>query len=241
MIFSLEVCSKYPDNFKVITLLQPHYYAIVLYVTIAFAPGRKILYKAFRVFLKTGRMYVGSHMSQKLTLVLMAGLPGAGKSTLARALSNDLQWYVVDKDRYRKEFLQQGFDEDKASYNAYEVAFAIVRYRLAEQRESVILDCVGIHAFILKNVMNIARSVENVQLKVILCVVDRELRKERLSKRPPQRVVINDDLEPNADYVKIYKLPEDARVLPTDKPLEECLADAKGYLGEVQYALSQTC
>lgn len=170
--------------------------------------------------------------SAKLTLVLMAGLPSAGKSTLSRALSNDLQWDVVDKDRYRKEFLQQGFDEEKASYNAYEVAFAIVRYVLANKRKSVILDCVGLHDFILEKVIGIVRSVENVRLKVILCVVDRGLRKERLSKRPPQRVVINDDLETDDDYFTTYKLPkEDTIVLHTDnRTVEECVAEAKKYL-----------
>lgn len=188
-------------------------------------------------------------MSQKLTLVLMAGLPGAGKSTLAYKLSNDLQWYLVDKNEYRKKFLQQGLDAEKASYYAYEEAFIKVRDVLTEQRASVILDCVGLHDFIFENVMNIVRSVENVQLKVILCVVDRGLRKERLITRPPQYVVINDDPETDADYFKIYKLPKDTLVLRTDKPLgerfedrtvEECLADAKDYLGAVQYALSQT-
>ena len=179
-------------------------------------------------------------MNQKLTLVLMAGLPGAGKSFLARALRKDLQCYVVDKDKYRKKFLRRGFDEEKASYNAYEKAFTKVRRALTRQRASVILDCVGLHPFILENVMDIVRSFENVQLKVILCVVDRGLRKERLSKRPPQRVVINDDLETDDDYFKIYKLPrEDTYVLHTDKPSgerfenrteEECLAEAKKYL-----------
>ena len=219
-IFSLEACSKYSDKFKVIIFLQPRYGAIVPYITVAFAPGRKISYKTLRgVFFETGRVYVGSQMSQKLTLVLMAGLPGAGKSTLASALSNELQWHVVDKDRYRKEFLRQDFDEEKASYNAYEVAFAIVRYLLAEKRVSVILDCVGLHDFILENAISIVRSVENVQLKVILCVVDRGLRKERLSTRLLQRIVINDNPETDADYFKIYKLPKDTLVLRTDKPL----------------------
>jgi shikimate kinase len=38
----------------------------------------------------------------RLTLVLMAGLPGAGKSTLASALSRELDWHVIDKDRHKE-------------------------------------------------------------------------------------------------------------------------------------------
>jgi len=39
----------------------------------------------------------------RLTLVLMAGLPGAGKTTLAYALGRELGWQVIDKDTYKGE------------------------------------------------------------------------------------------------------------------------------------------
>ncbi len=179
-------------------------------------------------------------MSQKLTLVLMAGLPGAGKSTLAYELSKDLQWYLIDKDKYRIEFLRWDLDDEKASHNAYEVAFAFVRHLLAEKRVSVILDCVGLHEFIIKNVMDIVRSVENVELKIILCVVYPALREERLSERPPERRVLDEDLKHDDNYFEIYKLQKDfTYVLHTDKQvgehfenrtIEESLVDAKEYL-----------
>jgi predicted kinase len=179
-------------------------------------------------------------MSQKLTLVLMAGLPAAGKSKLARALRKDLQWYLIDKDKYRIEFLRRGFDAERASYNAYEKAFNKLRRVLTERKSSVILDCVGLHDFIINNVVDIVHSAENVELKIILCVVNPGVRKDRKSKRPPQSVVLDEDLDHDYDYFKIYELPEDyTHILHTDKQIgeyfenrseEESLAEAKEYL-----------
>src|SRR2546421_9076401 len=53
-------------------------------------------------------------LSNKLTLALMAGLPGAGKSTLASELSRKLQWCVIEKDRYKQELVDKGWNDEKA-------------------------------------------------------------------------------------------------------------------------------
>jgi shikimate kinase len=39
-----------------------------------------------------------SNTSVRQTLVLMAGLPGTGKSTLGYALAKTFDWIVIDKD-----------------------------------------------------------------------------------------------------------------------------------------------
>src|SRR5215469_12190169 len=119
----------------------------------------------------------------RITLVLMAGLPGAGKTTLAYALRREFQWLIIDKDRYRKEMLKQGLDDDTASRIAYEIAFAEVRSALTEQQVSVILDTAALHRFVLDTIREIMLDVEQACLKVILCVADRDLRNERLRKR----------------------------------------------------------
>src|SRR5689334_8772711 len=92
---------------------------------------------------------VGFLMKNRQTLVLMAGLPGAGKTTLAYALARELQWQVVDKDKCREVLLQENLDLDTASRIAYEISFTTVKAILMEQQTSVILDTAALHRFVL--------------------------------------------------------------------------------------------
>ncbi len=169
--------------------------------------------------------------SAKLTLVLMAGLPGAGKTTLAYELNRELQWYVVDKDRYKQELLDKGWDDEIAGRAAYNRSFEKARHVLREQQASVILDSGALHHFILENA-NIVCSIANAQLKAILCVVDRDLRNERLRKRSwPLVTSITVDPETTADYLQYFKhLPSDTLTLYTNEPFAETFMAAKEYL-----------
>src|SRR5690348_142708 len=100
----------------------------------------------------------------------MAGLPGAGKTTLAYALSRVLNWHVIDKDKHKEILLKQGWDDETAGIATYELAFETARNVLEKQQASVILDCAAIHTFILEKALNIIEQVPNARLKVILCV-----------------------------------------------------------------------
>ena len=160
----------------------------------------------------------------------MAGLPGAGKSTLARQLGHDLGWYVLDKDGYRGMLLKQGVEEEKAGIDAYERSFAMASDNLARQ-VSVILDSAALHNFILARAKHIVNNAANAQLKVILCVADRDLRNDRLRKRPAQFTAIRVDPATIADYLQYFKhLPADTLTLYTNKSIKTCLAIAKDYL-----------
>lgn len=167
----------------------------------------------------------------RLTLLLMAGLPGAGKSTLASALSRELNWHVIDKDRHKELLLKQAIDEEKAGIATYELAFEIARSVLIRQQAPVILDSAALHTFILENAQDIVRSVPNAQLKVILCVADRDLRNRRLRDRPAQITNIQADPETIAGYLLLFKhLPPDILTLYTNRSIEECLTEARVYL-----------
>ncbi len=169
--------------------------------------------------------------NSKLTLVLMAGLPGTGKSTLARTLGHGLGWHVIDKDRHKAVLMKQGLEDDRAGKVSYELAFDTAHTVLVELRTSVILDSAALHRFILENSLTIVRDVQNAQLKVIFCVADRDLRNERLRNRPWQQATIRVDPETIADYLQHFKhLPSDKLTLYTIKPFEECLAAAREYL-----------
>jgi predicted kinase len=78
--------------------------------------------------------------SEQRTLVLMAGLPGAGKTTLALALGRALGWPVVDKDTLKSPLLKLGIANEVAGPASYTLLLALARDLLVHQRLSVILD-----------------------------------------------------------------------------------------------------
>lgn len=161
----------------------------------------------------------------------MAGLPGAGKTTLARTLGQELQWQVIDKDSYKEVLVQQGSDDESASRAAYNRSFKELRSVLMDHETSVIFDTAALHHFILDSAIEILREAKDVQLKVILCVADRDLRNYRLRTRPYQSTNIRVDPATFADYFSYFKhLPSDRLVLYTSKAFEECVALAKAYI-----------
>ncbi len=169
--------------------------------------------------------------NSQLTFALMAGLPGAGKSTLAYALSRVLNWHVIDKDRHKEILLKQGWDDETAGIVTYELAFETARNVLEKQQASVILDSAALHTFILDKALNILEYVPNVRLKVILCVADHDLRHKRLRSRPLQITNIRVNPETIADYLRLFQhLPPHTLTLYTINPMYEYLEDAKKYL-----------
>lgn len=167
---------------------------------------------------------------KSLTLVLMAGLPGAGKTTLAYALGREFQWQVVDKDRSREVLLRENLDVDRASKIAYEISFDTVKTVLLQQKLSVILDTAALHRFILDTAQEMAATTQ-ARLKVILCVADRDLRNQRLRNRKSQSTRIHVDPETIPDYLYHFRhLPPDTLILYTSNPYEECFIRARAYL-----------
>ena len=178
----------------------------------------------------------------KLTLALMAGLPGTGKSTLAFELGKKLDWTVIDKDASKAAFLNDesaSLDDKSASLMAYEESFRIAEDELIKQK-SVILDSAALDPITIKNARETAAHVEKkieekVQIKVILCVIDKHLRDYRVRRRPQQVATVQVDPETIADYLALFKhLPSNTLTIYTNGQLEEYLETAISYLRNTQ-------
>lgn len=130
---------------------------------------------------------IASKQEEAPTLVLMAGLPGVGKSTLATRLGLDLGWVVIDRDNFKDYLLEDAklkekIEEDTAGWASYEVFFKNARDLLVHQHQSIILDTSTLRPFIFERAGDLAREA-GAEFRVILCQVDEKTRQHRLRTR----------------------------------------------------------
>jgi predicted kinase len=182
----------------------------------------------YRPFLNSWIALMGN---SKPILVLMAGLSGVGKTTLANRLSLDLHWHLTYKDGFRAKLIEEGKSEKEASWQAFEQAFDEARKVLTnEEASSVILDSSARFPSILENAQSIVDSVPNAQLKVILCYADKALRTSRREERD-QPYDAEVDPDTREEYMQLFAhLPEDRLELDTAEPEGESFAKARDYL-----------
>ncbi len=144
-------------------------------------------------------------------LILMAGYPGVGKTTLAYALKARLNEFgvnvkLLEKDAIEEEILKDLLRhdeqaqrvyarrdkdlaawtryEDQAAYDAYEQMFVLAAEWLQPgSGRSLIIDSSALLSFIQERALKLARQAE-LPLRVFLCEVDNRIRIQRLQDRP---------------------------------------------------------
>ena len=164
-----------------------------------------------------------------LTLVLLAGVTGTGKSTLASTLGRELGWPVLDKDTPKSALLASGLAEDVAAPLAYDLMFAQAS-DLLYQGFSIILDSPASSPESVQNARRIAGSA-SARLRVVLCTTDRTLREARLRKRTPMLSQPDRPNEPPMEEALRYAhLPSDTLTVDTNRPVEELLSKVCAYV-----------
>ncbi len=169
--------------------------------------------------------------SPRPTLLMMAGPPGSGKSTIALAVSSSLHWPVVDKDTLKSAALQASVPEAIAGKLSYDLMFDIANDILVQQQLSIILDSPAGYEAVMRKAQAMADSA-NATLKVILCLADRSIRIQRLTERvprPSQWTTINQTGE-DAWREQRGFFPADNLVLRTNRPIPELTKKAVAYL-----------
>lgn len=159
------------------------------------------------------------------TLVMFAGLPGTGKSTLALTLGKSLGWPVIDKDILNAVLLEANLAQSQAGPLAYELVLRLTRTLLVEQHQSMILDTAGRQPFIFERARLIAQEA-TAPLKVIHCTAPRAVRQARLAARisgPSQ--LTSDQITLEQEQAWYAHLPEQRLILNTDQNMQQSLTE----------------
>lgn len=168
----------------------------------------------------------------------MSGVPGAGKSTLARAISKRTGAIVIDHDLVKTALLdswETDLDTRFAGKVSYDIEWALIDFHLS-QGHSVILDSPCLYTTMVEK--GIALSTKhNVSYKYIECrlddleEIDRRLRtRQRLRSQNAQMT----DEQAFRQTIEGSKRPADIRCLQVDstRPFDSYLAEVFAYLQE---------
>jgi 8-oxo-dGTP diphosphatase len=170
-------------------------------------------------------------MRRDLTRVLLAGMPGVGKTTLALMLSQIWDWPVIDKDSLTSPLLTGGVSPELAGPASYTLMLEIAHDLLVTQHLSVILDSPGRFPFVFERLNEMTKEV-GARLKVIQCEAPRQLRHQRLTSREARPSQWRGDagLSDEEERLMFAHLPAHRLVLDTSLSCEDCLALACTYL-----------
>ncbi len=166
-------------------------------------------------------------------LILMAGLPGTGKSTLSRALAAELGGTVIDKDRVRSAL----FDPPDIEYSTEQDEFCMrVMLKVAgylfrkDPERKVFLDGRTFsRSYQLVRATGYANALGQ-PWRILECICGEGTARTRLEldSHPATNRDFALYLEVRARFEEI-SLPK--TVIDTDQPLEVCLQQAKRALG----------
>ena len=171
-----------------------------------------------------------SKQPTKPTLVLMAGMPGAGKSALALALGRELGWPVLDKDTIKVALLEEDVPESTAGPASYYVPLALCRDLMVQQKLSVIFDSPAAYPNVVEQAQEITEAAGG-SLKVIFCHARVGVRNQRLAARIRRLSQMESDPATDEESLRRFThLPSTTLMLEMVRPLQELVAEALAYL-----------
>lgn len=166
-------------------------------------------------------------------LILMAGLPGTGKSTISRALAAELGGTVLDKDVIRTALFSSGDIEYSTEQDDFCMAVMLkVAGYLFRKNPSRIIFLDGrtfSKRYQLRRATGYAEAIAQ-PWRILECVCSESAARERLSNastHPAANRHFNLYLEVKSRFEEIT-FPKS--VLDTDQPLQTCLQSARAAL-----------
>ena len=165
-------------------------------------------------------------------LVLITGLPGTGKSTIAMHLARRLRATVLRTDVIRKQLFPQPNYTEEEKELVYKVTFLIAEY-LLRAGKNVILDGTFYKRSLRERVYRLARDLRK-RLIIVECCAPEAVVKQRMEARAKKKNIPTDaDFEV---YKKIRDQFEPLRrqrvIVDTSNPLEENLSEIMRYIAK---------
>jgi predicted kinase len=166
-------------------------------------------------------------------LIAMAGLPGSGKTTLAKRLATSLPAFRLDKDEVRAALFGSRVDySNRQNDFCLQVMLGVAEVLFAQGEARIILD--GRTFSQQQQVLDLKKAAEElaVPLHIIECVCADETARERLKQDEGHRAQnrsfdLYQQLQAQADPIPQPKL-----LLTTDVlELAQCVSAARDYLG----------
>lgn len=164
--------------------------------------------------------------SNRPVLILMAGMPGAGKSAVALALGAEFGFPVIDKDVIVSTMLERDVPEDAAHPLAYAIVSDTVEHLLRVQRLSVVVDTpAGLQSF-LEWATKLCAGTGSLLIP-ILCSADGLVRYDRMAARKGlQSHSTGTTRRPGTARERFSHFPADTIELDTMRPFEEVVREA---------------
>ena len=158
-------------------------------------------------------------------LILVCGLPGTGKTTLAERIAKEHNAIHLNTDIIRRKYLKERTYSEEEKKMIYDKLFSETEESLKESK-TVVLDGTFYKKELRKKATDIAK-----EYTIIECVLDEEILKKRLGKR----AMCNVASEANYDvYLKVKEqfepIEEKHLVIDTSLPEEEQMKKVKEWM-----------